>query len=111
VSPAEQIRAALELAQRADGRITYGLSELLTEALAALDALEAEHHEAKLRGARRNAELADRLEALEAENAELKQSAQALYEQVEMDESVGICLSDRVAALNLGAALHKGEKP
>jgi hypothetical protein len=43
VTPAEEIRAALELAQRASGRITYGLHEQIDEALAALDALEAEH--------------------------------------------------------------------
>ena len=37
--------------------------------------------------------------------AKIETAARALYEQVEMDESVGVCLSDRVAALNLGQLL------
>lgn len=32
-------------------------------------------------------------------------AAQALYERVEMDESVGVCLSERVPSLNLGQEL------
>lgn len=40
---------------------------------------------------------------------ELLEAARALYEQVEMDESVGICLSDRVPALNLGRVLQEFE--
>ena len=35
----------------------------------------------------------------------LREAAQALYEHVQMDESVGICLSDRVACLRLGDLL------
>jgi hypothetical protein len=37
---------------------------------------------------------------------EALEAAVALYERVEMDESVGICLSDRVDSLRLGAALN-----
>lgn len=43
----------------------------------------------------------DILEALAA--------ARDLYERVEMDESVGICLSDRAPTLNLGTALARLE--
>lgn len=34
------------------------------------------------------------------------EAAQDLYERVEMDESVGVCLSDRVPSLRLGDALR-----
>jgi hypothetical protein len=37
----------------------------------------------------------------------LREAAMALYERVQMDESVGICLSERVTTLALGAALTK----
>jgi hypothetical protein len=47
---------------------------------------------------------AARLERVEA-------AAMALYERVEMDESVGICLSSRVEALNLAAALSDVTPP
>ena len=42
----------------------------------------------------------DRLDAL-------REAAFALYERVEMDESVGICLSDRVPSLKLGQLLRE----
>lgn len=45
-----------------------------------------------------------------AERAELetlRRLATALHERVEMDESVGVCLTDRAAALELGAYLAK----
>lgn len=38
---------------------------------------------------------------------EVARNAHALYEQVEMSESVGICLSERVASLNLFNSLTK----
>jgi hypothetical protein len=40
---------------------------------------------------------------------ELGEALQALHERVEMDESVGICLSSRVESLNAGSALAKLE--
>lgn len=48
--------------------------------------------------------------------ADLREAATALYEQVEMDESVGICLSERAPSLILGAVLSRltgdtGEDP
>lgn len=49
-----------------------------------------------------------RVAALEAENARLRAvetCARDLYEAVEMAESVGICLPDRVSVLALGDAL------
>lgn len=41
---------------------------------------------------------------------ELWEAAMALYEQVEMGESVGICLADRVPSLRLGAALAASDR-
>jgi len=35
----------------------------------------------------------------------IKEAAKLLYEEVEMAESIGICLPDRVPALNLGELL------
>ncbi len=49
------------------------------------------------------------LAAARRENATLREAAQALYEQVEMDESVGVCLSDRVPSLRLGDVLAATE--
>ena len=86
--------------------------------LAALDALVAERHELKNKLAvqqnwqtlyeREKAEAA-RLNhengALEEEARALREAAIALYERVQMDESVGICLSERVTTLALGDAL------
>jgi chromosome segregation ATPase len=39
------------------------------------------------------------------------EAARALHERVEMDESVGICLSERVESLALGAALTAYDEP
>jgi hypothetical protein len=39
----------------------------------------------------------------------IEEAARDLYERVEMDESVGICLSDRVPSLRLGDALAAEE--
>ena len=49
--------------------------------------------------------LADALETLRDERDALREAAQDLYESVQMDESVGICLSDRVPTLRLGSLL------
>jgi hypothetical protein len=49
------------------------------------------------------------LDALVAERDRLRAALKNLVEQVECDESVGICLSDRVAALNAFQLLS--EKP
>ena len=52
--------------------------------------------------------LRDALEQAEAERDRLLVivgAARALYEEVEMAESVGICLPNRVPSLNLGDAL------
>lgn len=46
-----------------------------------------------------------RAKAPEAQRDTLWKAAMALYERVEMDESVGVCLSSRVEVLNLGVAL------
>jgi len=60
--------------------------------------------------------LADALEALRAERnaalareAALVEAARDLYESVQMDESVGICLSDRVPTLRLGSLLASSQ--
>jgi len=45
--------------------------------------------------------------AAEALVVELREKALALYEQVEMAESVGICLPDRVPSLRLAEALAR----
>jgi hypothetical protein len=45
-----------------------------------------------------------------AKCAEFYEAAKDLYERVEMDESVGVCLSDRVPSLRLGAALAHWEQ-
>ena len=50
---------------------------------------------------------ADEIERLWAENARLREAALALYEEVEMAESVGICLPDRVPSLKLREALNR----
>jgi hypothetical protein len=71
-------------------------------------ALERERQE-RMHDAEHIAQLSDRLAAAEAREARLREAAMALYERVEMDESVGICLSSRVEALNLGAALAAGD--
>jgi len=58
-------------------------------------------------------ELVRRAAALDAERARLAnleavaEAARKLWERVEMDESVGICLSDRVPSLNLGQSLQR----
>lgn len=39
--------------------------------------------------------------------ADVVEEAHHLYERVEMDESVGMCLSDRVPSLRLGDALRR----
>jgi hypothetical protein len=84
-------------------------------ALAALDRLVAERDEARRERdkARLSVEgLSKRLTiavATEARVTELLEAAMALYERVQMDESVGICLSERVTTLALGAALADKE--
>ena len=45
------------------------------------------------------------LRSLEEQFEALETAARQLYERVEMDESVGICLSSRVEALTLGSVL------
>ena len=42
---------------------------------------------------------------------DVAEAARALHERVEMDESVGVCLSDRVPSLNLGRALGRLDFP
>jgi hypothetical protein len=53
------------------------------------------------------ARLAQGVTAQAEEARMLREAAMALYERVQMDESVGICLSERVTTLALGAALAK----
>ena len=47
------------------------------------------------------------LDGLSAALAEMREAMVALVERVEMDESVGICLSSRVESLNAQATLAK----
>ena len=94
------------------------------EAIAALDALLTERDDGKayidslVRDLRQRTdkcfELKDRAEAAEAtltRYRNMEVAARALYERVEMDESVGICLTDRAESLALGAALAALDGP
>ena len=74
----------------------WNLSEDSLHVIAALTATEAEV-----------ARLAQGVTAQAEEARMLREAAMALYERVQMDESVGICLSERVTTLALGAALAK----
>lgn len=47
----------------------------------------------------------DALAGIEEQLEALRDAATALYERVEMDESVGVCLSSRFESLSLGAVL------
>ena len=58
-------------------------------------------HEGRYRLARIEDDIQDNLTALEEQLEALRAAATALYERVEMDESVGVCLSSRVESLNL----------
>lgn len=46
------------------------------------------------------------LRDVERDLTDLRAAAKALYEEVQMAESVGICLPDRVACVALGDLLH-----
>ncbi len=67
----------------------------------AAEARAAEHESAAI-------EFCAAADAAEAREQRLREAAMALYQRVEIDESVGVCLSSRVEALNLFAALTSG---
>jgi len=102
---ADIVRDWLALDPRADWE---AYPDEFGDAVAALDALVAERDAARSLGTHLS-EMGAKAEQgridAEAEVARLREAAMALYERVQMDESVGICLSERVTTLALGDAL------
>jgi hypothetical protein len=110
----ERVREYIESHQRiVDGpneTFTRELAPSARPALAALDSLTAALEDER-RWRWENHEAHKYWEARAQKAEAVVEAARALHERVEMDESVGICLSERVESLALGAALTAYDEP